>query len=310
MFLDNWGNVHKPIFSVDMVRMQTIIYDDIFQRFHNEYLACNSAVNYYNKTRLQDYYHNYKINESYDLNLPVEFEETENGFSVGQNNFYLAFYHNNEQRSKFRHNLVIEFNPNKCSICDGLLSVIINRFFNDLSEIQLKSCDVAIDLFDIPIDNMVCSKGLKRSVYDFNTTKGRTLYIGERGSHGRIKIYDKAKERGIKDKIWTRWEVTLKLDLYLAQIINNLIDFEVNLPVVYFMDNMDMNSLEPKLRSAILCITNDLMLIDDFKWDFKQKIKAYLGGMSSLKIDDEVKPQLIDTIITYFKSYSSSLHMN
>ena len=64
----------------------------------------------------------------------------------------------------------------------------------------------------MPIDNFVYDKNRKRYTYNMTGNNGRTIYLGRRGSNGSVKIYDKAAERGITDRNWTRYEVTLTFD--------------------------------------------------------------------------------------------------
>lgn len=103
---------------------------------------------------------------------------------------------------------MVRINPNKQELTlQGVLDLLA-YVFEDLSQVHVASFDEKIDLENMTVDEVV--KGLKipysRSMKDYADT---TYYSGKRGGQ-QTKVYDKAKEAGIKGRVMTRIEKTKK----------------------------------------------------------------------------------------------------
>ena len=87
------------------------------------------------------------------------------------------------------------------------------------------ACDTDVDILSPTVDKLAkglySSKSRKISVIQSASADGlasSTCYIGSRSSLVFIRIYDKAKEQGLKDIPWYRAEIELKKD-YIPQAI-------------------------------------------------------------------------------------------
>lgn len=74
--------------------------------------------------------------------------------------------------------------------------------------------DVAFDIYDLDMSSWrwIDSKGRPFNVYYSGTGAVETWYIGGKDSEVKIRIYNKAKEQRIKDRIWWRVEVQMRRD--------------------------------------------------------------------------------------------------
>lgn len=285
-------------FSVDMIRISTRVSVGDFKKFYLK-IVDNPEFYSYIGHGISEYHYNFSVKENLG-SLDVDFLKSE------YNNFYFAYQHNNERScSDFsKYTFVLEYNPNKCLTDYGILNYILKTFFGKINDIKLRSVDLCADFYDIPIDFFVFDKNRKRYVCDLTGNNGRTIYIGKRGSNGRVKIYDKAAETG-SGGVWTRYEVTLTFeDTYFSNVLFS--DFSVSacLPSVFVNTGQLALLPDAKLRAAVLCIQNGLMSLSDFDSRYRQKIKNYLGDSSSFVIDDSVKNDLSKTIVNYVEDLS------
>lgn len=86
---------------------------------------------------------------------------------------------------------------------------------------KITRIDLAIDVWGVEIDPVALAKSprvkdapgsaRKASAIE-NSEGGRTAYIGSRSSDKFMRVYDKANEQGLKDTLWTRFELELKGD--------------------------------------------------------------------------------------------------
>lgn len=270
-------------------------------RFFYASLMDNPEVSQYVGKGMSEYHYNFSVQENLHNSVSGVLDSA-------YNRFFFAYQHNSEKGmsdyGKFT--FLIEYNPNKCFVEFGLLNFILREFFNDVDKIQLRSCDLCCDFHGVPIDSFVFDKNRKRYVCDLVGNNGRTIYIGKRGSNGRVKIYDKAAELGLKDDVISRYEVTLAFDnLCFSRILFSHFDVDVNLPQVYVTTGQTLLLTDSKLRAAVLCVQNGLMSLNDFAKDFRKKIRTYLENTSSFCIDDTVKENLSITILDYVRYLSS-----
>lgn len=85
------------------------------------------------------------------------------------------------------------------------------------SGLKVTRVDIAIDLHDFEFTVLDVAKerqsekyvGRKRTVTVIDGANGATLYVGSRQSEKMVRVYDKAKERGIEGR-WIRCEVEYK----------------------------------------------------------------------------------------------------
>jgi len=288
-------------FSVDMVRLVVPVRMGDFVTFCNQYLSIHPAVKEYHSFRPKDYRYNYSVEDDFlyikDYGIMTDFGE------VTCNKFYFAYQHNMEEVSGSdlkKYNLVLEYNPNKCDITRGLLSKLLHRFFNDEQKVRFVSCDICCDFENLTMDNVVVDMKYKQTFVDYRMNGGRTFYVGKRGSNGQVKIYDKAAEQKMKDKVLTRWEVHLTFDdLYMNMILGRAVVVKECLPTVYFGGGQEKLIEDVKMRCCVMAIKEGYANLKEFSRPYREKIKPYLGDTAQVVIDNTNCKELRETIITY-----------
>lgn len=289
-------------FNVDMLRMETKVKTTDFYYFMS-CLSGNPSIEFYLGKGIKNYRYNYLISESNHHSTP--YGDINDTYS-----FYLGFLHNSEKLNKFYHNLVIEYNPAKCNVSEGLLNLILKQYFSRLEFVNFKSCDICCDIFGIDMNSVTFYRNRKNNEMYIRSQSGETYYIGSRNSDGRVKIYDKAAEQKKDDK-WIRWEATIKPDevftvAYLITDFEPLINefFETNLPTVYFGDNGSIDLCpDILLKSAVYSIKKGYLKLNDFNGYYRRKISPVLSSTALYKISNDNMPDIIRTIVDYYRSY-------
>lgn len=285
--------------SLDMIRLQTYVSSDVFMSYANSVLAFNSFVEYFESFRAVAYRHLYSISENGFEASPF----SDDLVCIYENNFILAYRHNTENSSKSKFSLVIKFNPNKCNIREGLLFDILNRFYADVSNVDVKSCDFAIDFKGISIDNVLWDKKRKQREVVYKGNQGKTIYLGERGSNGSTKIYDKAAEQKINGD-WSRYETTVKFDLlpFSDCFSKDKIDITAKLPTAYFVDYSSIDC-DIKLKCCLMCILRGDFVLSDFPKYLRKKITDILNCKSVTVVDDSCISSFKGVLSDFFSFY-------
>lgn len=284
--------------SIDMLRLNVrVLYDD-FIRFANIYFSESTSVEFYESFKSIGYRYNYTISEV--VYLPFDL--------TSSNNFYVAFMHNMTGTSRVKFDLVIEFNPNKCDISCGLLNLILKTFFNDFFQIDIKSFDLAVDFKGYSIDSLVYDRQFKRRELDYRSNGGRTLYLGERGSHCSCKIYDKAAEQKL-DCLWTRVEYTLKPKISFFCVAKKDFDFDFNLPIVNFLD-LEFNNIDIKDKCILLCIMRGDVQLSDFSRKVKDRLKKIIYSCTSVSVGNNCRDIFLNCLYDWVFYYQSVIDSN
>lgn len=102
-----------------------------------------------------------------------------------------------------------DFNPNRTMFEDLHTSVV--RLMKDS---HFTRVDVAFDIYDVDMSHWkwIDSKGRPYRVYYSGTGEVETWYVGGKDSEVVIRVYNKAKEQKIPEKVWWRVEVQLRGD--------------------------------------------------------------------------------------------------
>lgn len=289
-------------FSVDMVRLTVPVRMGEFTTFCNQFVSIHTGVKERRSSRTKDYRYNYSV-EDFLFMSQGEYEVMSEWGQVTCNKFYFGYQHNMEEMSASelkKYNLVLEYNPNKCNTMKGLLRRILKRFFSDEQKVRFVSCDICCDFENLTMDNVVVDMKSKHTFVDYRANGGRGFYIGKRGSNGQVKIYDKAAEQKLKDKVLTRWEVHLAFDdLYMNMILGRAISVKECLPTVYFGGGQEMLIEDVKLRCCVMAIKNGTANIKEFAQKYREKIKPYLACTAQEVIDNSKCKELRNTIIAY-----------
>ena len=289
---------HSSDYSVDMIRLSVRVERKLMELFIAQYLTDHIFVRYYQKNSYKEYRHNFSIHEPYDSCLSIENEKTR---------FWLGFQHYTEKSGGRDADLVIEFNPNKCAGNEGFLHLILSHFYYNSGAIEVKSCDICRDFDDIDMDTVTYEKNRKSHEIVFNTQKGRAKYLGKRGGHGTVKVYDKAAELKKTDKVCTRWEATLRFkELYIRHFLTDGVTVEnlkVNLPTVHLGDRGFADYKDIKLNCVVHAIKSNFAKLADFSSHMQNKIKPHLESGALFTISNENLPEILETLKNYLKNF-------
>lgn len=173
--------------------------------------------------------------------------------SASRPSFYVPKKGEEEEEMKKRNKTSIkdlryDFNPNNTTHEKLHMQVI-----GLMKDVHLTRVDVAFDIHDVNMSRWkwIDSKGRPFNVYYSGTGEVETWYVGGHESEVKIRIYDKAREQKIKDKVWWRVEVQLRRDsAKLLGVHKGDIDinpFEYVTPVV----NGNFPELDIKTRALV-----------------------------------------------------------
>jgi hypothetical protein len=124
----------------------------------------------------------------------------------------------------------------------------------------------------------------------------KTIYIGQ--GNGRVKIYNKAKEQKILDRNWTRYEVSLDINIPIKYIEQYKLGME--LPKVYCMESGQLN--DDKTMTAIIYAVLNGYPVSDLSRAYRNKIKnLYSNNEVSINnnIIEKTLAQYVKSILTY-----------
>jgi hypothetical protein len=125
----------------------------------------------------------------------------------------------------------LEFNPNKYKNSGNSYSVYggaknyekdLYKILSHCSDLEFSRRDIALDVYGENMNDFsfIDYAGRKRIEYKTASYELETLYLGAPDSDERIRIYDKAKEQGIKDKKWFRIEAQVRREKARAMPYN------------------------------------------------------------------------------------------
>lgn len=123
-----------------------------------------------------------------------------------------------------RNVFVIEYNPNKHVLPDFITAFLK---VTGACACQILSCDFCYDFYNVPVSEFVFDANGHCQTMTFGTVSGGAAkYLSPKAKDGRVKIYDKEKERKGKDdaekyKGITRMEVTYKKLDFLLDYVND-----------------------------------------------------------------------------------------
>lgn len=237
-------------YSIDKIKLSFLCRQEFIQDIMAN-LGASSNCSSYMTSKLTSCRYNY--------NMHVQNPYTEANVYVGVEPNWV----NNNIDAK--RTLIIEYNPNKVEVEQN------NEYLNcvhRLSEYQCKvmSMDIAYDM-DIPYE---CLTMGKRDVREYQASLGHsrveTRYLGDLGD-AHIKLYNKAKEQGIKDKDWSRFEYTIK-DITDVNISREKFTERIKLPKIIsqksqmVMDDVVKRDVD---RLVLMQLASDMTLLSIIK---------------------------------------------
>lgn len=277
----------ENVYSVDMVRLRIRVRSDYIKDFFDRF-SRNSDVDYWETTRFTQYRHNW----TFKTIEPVFNKEV---------SFWVGYQFNAEQKS-LKHWLVIEYNPNKNDITGGYLNTILQYFFNPV-ETEIVSVDIACDM-PVNIKSIYCDKGGKqiKKVFDYGGDN-KTVYLGQ--GNGRIKIYNKAREMGLKGVELTRYEISLNLNNMPLKHYEADITPCIDLVPIYCLDSYQFDmSLNGTDKALVYAILNGYP-IEELTRDKRVKIKEILSNSAGNTLKSS---GFADAFRKYFEYHMSIIH--
>jgi hypothetical protein len=254
----------------------------------------NIEVNFYIGKQISQYHYNYHI-----------------GAFGEQGAIHIGWKHNNAKGiernhdSQEMHKMRIEFNPSHQPPDRPIFDIFREIFLNHKKRIYYM--DLAIDTeTDLRTLNISSLTGKDRNIVH------GTIYYGQRGKDGRLKVYDKKKEQSVKHKIkpenlpyehWTRLEYTVKFEEGIT--IDNIINYKPKINQQYLITcPSDTKKLTAELRSYIQSIQDGYCELKEFSRTNRNKIKETLATFSTVDMDKRVVASLSDIqkqVFSYFQ---------
>lgn len=231
---------------------------------------------------------------------------------VGQGDgaVYVGYKHNsiNPKLARERFDMKLDLNPNKHDWEKYKSFWICMSDFREFKK-GIKSIDLAFDI-DRPISRIIPVSTTGKAANKFQTT----FYFGQRGSHGFMRIYDKAKEEGLEGVDKTRVEFTICFeDPITFQVFKSISEYGVFED--YIISVVDFDKLDVEMACILYAIQQGFRSLKDFSWRKKEKIKKAL--LETERIDfrtvyNQHKHEIFDTIkrVMSFEWYDKQKAIN
>lgn len=238
-------------------------------------------------TGVSKYHHNIRIGE-------------------GSGAIHIGYKHNSSPENQSTYKLRFEVNPSKTTseqmkvAREWAIQIFLNCFSMNIKKI--KGVDIAYDI-PVAMDKLfIASKtGRKRQILK------DTIYFGERGQHGNLKMYDKKKElrkkQGIEvsEEHLTRIEFSVRLEEPLTfQLFSKLDHFGVN--NLYQVSELNIENSTGVVKAGLISVSLGHMQMNEFSRSYQVKIKKALADMGLLDLDHEytnAQKEITDIIRQY-----------
>lgn len=263
-------------YSVDMVRLLVKLRPGEFQTIF-DYQARMPDISFYMSNRAKDYHNNVVVKKK-------------------EYSYWMGYKHNS---SMDNNDFVLEYNPNKVHD-DELINYILSNYFNKITCHDVRysprvcSVDIAVDI-NVNILNCLVFKQTRGRYMFYSGETGRaddyTIYIGK--GDGRVKVYNKALERGL-DYDLTRYEISLKLDKPLQSIRMVKVDVEKS-PILKIID-MQLG-IDAETRATINGFLQEPYLINQLSQYKRKKYREMIDNCVDFKLDNrEIERKIIEYI--------------
>ena len=252
-------------------------------------------------------------------------------------NFWFGYDRNSDQTPGDDREFTLEYNPNKNDHKKYVLAQIFSyvntlRAAGDPITWRIYGCDLAMDFHGIPFDYFLIHNGRyrsrkeyygnalekgymteeqafrdlfrKRRIFEIIETGGRTTYLGK--GDNRVKIYDKGQEQIANghwktlEHQWTRVEFTTVVGCEL-RFFRGINDLAFTIPDI-FIDVSIPQDLTLNKQCMLYAIKSGFKTLGDFDKRNKKELKALLEASSSYVINDNVKPNLVNTLKSYLET--------
>lgn len=276
------------IYSLDMLRVKTYIDYDKY-----------SNLEFYLRTYFKEHIKKFWISDKimqFKYNWVIEEGEGKS--------FYIGFHHNNEQKGKdiFKHNLTIEFNPNKLKDNKRILKIL------SLSDDwYIKSFDIAFDL-RININDIIYDmSGRNIERIENRGFDNKTISVGK--NDGRFKIYNKKKESDL-DILGDLTRVEISREMEDFPIKNTkILEYDNIFPSIYLNNYIvSFSNYEDKTLLGLLYAVQNGFPLKNLTKTYRKKIKDLLEGGNKIKFSNKLCTDLLrQTIFYYFCRIGGSI---
>lgn len=232
----------------------------------------------------------------------------------GAGAIHIGYKHNSSPENEGAYRLRFEMNPSKelpelqKNARRHALDIFTEVMSNNAK--LIKGIDIA---FDIPIAKekvfVVSKTGRERQII-----KG-TVYYGERGQNGNLKVYDKKKELEKKQRIvipeefMTRVEFSLRLDEPLTyHLFAKRKEWGIN--DFYQVTELNIGKSEGMIKAFIIAINTGEFQIGELSRTYQAKTKKALADMGLLDLDlayTNARNEFTKLILESMNSQSKSL---
>ncbi len=196
---------------------------------------------------------------------------------------------------------VLEYNPNKV-LFEQDFRTLFNRVLNYSWEVDIKRWDLAVDVKALR-SNVVLIRDARLYECYQRSAENFTEYLGERNKPGRVKVYNKALEKGLEEPL-TRIEITLPFPCSLSQL-------QEFWPDVRVYGDFTLEAFSKKLSPSDAFIVHSILefpclerWLSLFNRQQRPKKKALLDG---LRKGLEVEPELYKRVQLFLLSQLSPL---
>lgn len=207
----------------------------------------------------------------------------------GAGAIHIGYKHNSSPENQNSYRLRFEMNPSK-ELTGGVavarrnaLDIFLENFSTNTK--LIKGIDVA---FDVPISKdrlFVLSKtGRAKQI-----VKG-TVYYGERGQTGNLKVYDKKKElqkkQGIEieEEFLTRIEYSLRLEDPLTYHLFTKRE-KLGINDLYQVSELDIGKSDGVVKACLIAVSSGEMQMGELSRTYQLKTKRALADMGLLDLD-------------------------
>lgn len=210
------------------------------------------------------------------------------------NSFYVGFEPNWIGYDKYSKTGRLEFNPSKVGKYKEFQEVLKWVVLHSGTNVSPIRFDLAIDI-PIARERMYLMKDQRTYKEYSNSKSDRTQSLGKHNSHGAVKLYNKALERGLKGVDLTRLELTIDYKSRALEGLKSIV------PKIYLLDDYQMPvGLNGTDKVLLIAILNEPELVNELPHTKKKKIKAYLADML---LEYEINELHYNTILQQIDDY-------
>lgn len=166
-----------------------------------------------------------------------------------------------------------DFNPN-----NKLYEKLHLQVLGHMKDLHFTRIDVAFDVYDIDMSSWrwIDTKGRPFNVWYSGTGEVETWYIGGKSSDLKIRIYNKAKEQKLDNKVWWRVEVQIRretcklIQAFDGKVMYNPFDD------IYAVVDGDYKHLDIKTRAMVKYLINEPQCFSELSVNSRSKYKKIL----------------------------------